>query len=173
MLVVHLRRRDRARSSRVKPFKLSLPHLSFVFSQEHIGKIEGIARLFLRLLANSLWCGTILRRCLVLELIIDHRCSECRLDLNAISLFLSHLLPVFLDLSVVDEVDSVAADFALGSVAAPASSLLALIHRAVRISRVLSPLSVRVDALTFKLIGWAFIVLIQRLHVAMITFPLS
>ena len=31
MLVVHLWRRDRARSSRVKAFKLSLPHLSFVF----------------------------------------------------------------------------------------------------------------------------------------------
>ena len=134
-----------------------------MLGQEHIGKIKGITRLFLRLLTNGLWCSTILRRCLILELIVDHGCTECRLDLDAISLFLCNLLPVFLDLSVIDEEYSVAPDFALGSVAAPASSLLALVHRAVCIGRVLSPLSIRVDALTFKLIGWTLIVLIQRL----------
>ena len=123
-----------------------------MLGQEHIGKIEGVARLFFRLLTNGLWCGTILRRCLILKLIVNHRCTESRLDLNTISLFLCNLLPVFLDLSVIDEEYSVAPDFALGSVATPASSLLALVHRAVRIGRVLSPLGVSVDALTFKLI---------------------
>ena len=84
-----------------------------MLGQEHISKIEGIARLFLRLLTNGLWCSTILRRCLILKLIVDDGCTECRLDLNAISLFVCNLLPVFLDLIFVDEEHSVAPDFAL------------------------------------------------------------